>query len=109
MEWFDLRSSSALVFGLRELDLDAVDAVHTVDEEDEDKNERDLSSFSTREQMRTETVSHTFKPYCNLAMRGFSEMKVKSLRFMVKGRGMMSDMKTTISNTRSANTCLNTC
>lgn len=45
-----------------------------------------------------------FKPYCNLAMRGFSDMKVKSLRFMVKGIGMMRDMKTTISNTRSAKT-----
>lgn len=47
---------------------------------------------------------HTFKPYCNLAMRGFSEMNVKSLRFMVNGRGMMRDMKTTISNTRRAKT-----
>lgn len=46
----------------------------------------------------------TFKPYCNLAMTGFSEMKVKSLRFIVNGRGMMRDIKTTISNTRSAKT-----
>jgi hypothetical protein len=37
-------------------------------------------------------------------MRGFSEMNVKSLRFMVNGRGMMRDMKTTISNTRRAKT-----
>ena len=31
-------------------------------------------------------------------------MKVRSLRFQVKGIGTMSDMKTTISKTRSTNT-----
>jgi len=38
-------------------------------------------------------------------MKGLSEMKVRSLRFQEKGIGTMSDMKTTISNTRSAKTC----
>lgn len=43
-------------------------------------------------------------PYCNFAMIGFSEMKVKSLRLMEYGRGTMSNPKTLISNTKSANT-----
>jgi len=37
-------------------------------------------------------------------MRGFSDMKVKSFRFMEYGRGTMSNPKTDISNTRRANT-----
>ena len=44
-------------------------------------------------------------PYCNLAMIGLSEMKVKSLLFTVKGIGTMRAMKTTISKTRRAKTC----
>ena len=48
--------------------------------------------------------STTFKPYCNFAISGFSEMKVKSLRFTEYGRGTISKPKTLISNTRSANT-----
>ena len=47
----------------------------------------------------------TFKPYCNLAIIGLSDMKVKSLRFMENGMGMMRDTKTAISNTRRAKTC----
>jgi hypothetical protein len=35
---------------------------------------------------------------------GLSDMKVKILRFMVKGIGMMSPMKTTISTTRRRKT-----
>lgn len=46
----------------------------------------------------------TFMPYCNFATSVFSEMKVKSLRFQVNGRGTMSSMKTAISATSSANT-----
>lgn len=38
-------------------------------------------------------------------MIGFSEMKVKSLRFQVNGIGTMRDMNTIISVTRSANVC----
>ena len=34
-----------LIFSLRELDLDAVDAIHTVDEEDEDEDERNLQAI----------------------------------------------------------------
>ena len=37
-----LRSGSALVFGLGELNLHAVDAVHAVDEEDKDEYECNL-------------------------------------------------------------------
>ena len=48
--------------------------------------------------------STTFKPYCSFAISGFSEMKVKILRFIEYGRGTMSKPKTLISNTRSANT-----
>jgi len=33
-------------------------------------------------------------------------MKVNILRFMEKGMGMMRETKTTISNMRSANTCV---
>lgn len=43
-------------------------------------------------------------PYCNFAMSGFSEMKLNNFRFQVNGRGMMSNMKTLISNTSSKNT-----
>ena len=42
-----LRSGSALVFGLRELDLDAVDAIHAVDEEDEDEYKGDLFQYQS--------------------------------------------------------------
>lgn len=35
---------------------------------------------------------------------GLSDMKVKIFRFMVKGIGMMSAMKTSISKTRSRKT-----
>lgn len=50
-----------------------------------------------------------FNPYCSLATSGFSEMKVKTFRFIVKGRGMMSVMKTTISKTRRAKTWGHVC
>ena len=46
----------------------------------------------------------TFMPYCNFAIMGFSEMKVKSLRFQVNGRGTMSNMKIVISTTSRTNT-----
>ena len=38
----NLRGSTTLVLRLRELDLDAVDAVHAVDEEDQNEDECDL-------------------------------------------------------------------
>lgn len=46
----------------------------------------------------------TFKPYCNFAISGLSEMKVKSLRFQVNGSGTMSSMKMPISAIKSINT-----
>ena len=39
-------------------------------------------------------------------MTGLSEMKVRSLRFQLKGMGTIRDMKTTISKTRRAKTRL---
>ena len=39
---------------------------------------------------------------------GLSDMKLKSLRFMVKGKGMMRETKTAISKTRRAKTCNDT-
>jgi hypothetical protein len=36
-----------LVFGLRELELDAVDAIHAVDEEDEDEYEGNLLEYQS--------------------------------------------------------------
>ena len=45
-----------------------------------------------------------FIPYCNLATSGLSEMKLNIFRFMVKGIGRMSAMKTTISTTKRTNT-----
>ncbi len=46
----------------------------------------------------------TFNPYCSLATYLFSEMNTKSLLFKLKGRGMMSETKTSISNMRRAKT-----
>ena len=43
-------------------------------------------------------------PYCNFATSGFSDMKVKSLRFIEYGSGTMRAQKIVISNTRSTNT-----
>jgi hypothetical protein len=42
---------------------------------------------------------YTFIPYCNFATSGLSDMKVKSFRFRVNGRGTMSSMKMAISAT----------
>ena len=44
-------------------------------------------------------LSPTFMPYCSFATKGFSEIKVKSLRFQENGRGTMSNMNTAISAT----------
>lgn len=46
----------------------------------------------------------TFIPYWTLATSGLLDMKVKSLRFMVKGMGMMRLTNSAISNTRRAKT-----
>ena len=47
----------------------------------------------------------TFNQYCIFATIGFSERKVKSLRFHVNGIGTMRLMKSAISNTRRINVC----
>lgn len=46
----------------------------------------------------------TFNPYCNLAIIGLSDMKVKRPRLMLNGNGMMRLINTTISKTRRAKT-----
>ncbi len=43
-------------------------------------------------------------PYWNFATSGFSDMKVKSLRFMVYGSGTIRAQKMVISTIRSTNT-----
>lgn len=47
----------------------------------------------------------TFIPYCSLATMGLSDMKVKSFRLTVKGRGTIRPTKMAISVTRRTNTC----
>jgi hypothetical protein len=44
-------------------------------------------------------------PYCNFATIGLSEMKVKSLRRQVNGRGTMRARKMNISVTNRRKTC----
>lgn len=98
------------MFRLCQLNLDAVDTVHTVDEQDKDEDECDLRvvGFVTFRK-RVLLCLPTLRPYCNFAMSGFSLMKVKSLRLMVNGIGTIRDMKTTISKTRSPKTCAGHC
>ena len=98
-------SCSLLVLGLSQLNLHPVDAVHAVHEQDQDEYEGYLlPSASCPDHLLF--MNPTFNPYCNFATNGFSEMKVKRPRFTVKGSGMMSDMKTLISKTRRAKTCV---
>lgn len=52
----DLRCSSALVFSLRELELDAIDAIDAVNEEDEDEDKRDLC-FDQKESRNARSCS----------------------------------------------------
>ena len=91
--------------GLSQLDLYAVNTVHAIDEQDQYKDERDLLSCEPLH-MKTGRSAEpsTFMPYCSFAMSGFSEMNVKSLRFIEYGNGTMSNPKMLISNTKSANT-----
>ena len=88
---------------LGKLQLNAVNAVDTVNEQDQDEDKRDLHCVSRCFILRCCKL-RTLIQYCNFAIAGLSEMKVRSLRFQVKGIGTMSDMKTTISKTRSTNT-----
>jgi hypothetical protein len=87
------------------LDLDTVDAVHTVKEEDQDEDECDLSIVSGVSCPATSGIcsfpgiSVTFNPYCSFAIIGLSARNVKSLRFMVNGIGTMRAKKITISRT----------
>jgi hypothetical protein len=48
-------------------------------------------------------------PYCSFAMRGLSEMKVKSFLLQVNGKGMMRSINIVISMTNRRNTCHDKC
>lgn len=52
----------------------------------------------------TISILLTFIPYCNLATSGLSEMKLNIFRFRVNGIGMMSPMKSAISDTNRTKT-----
>lgn len=101
----DIPSSSTLVLGLGQLDLNAVHAVHAVHEQNQNENERNLELVSLgRSPHPSHKIQPTFKPYCIFATIGFSEMKVKTVRLTLKGSGMMRVTKTAISKTSSAKT-----
>src|SRR4051812_1648063 len=78
-------SRTALLLGHGKLDLHPVDAVDTVNEQDEDEDECDLQHVSTRKASGVTASCHTFIPYCSLATRGLLEMNSKSPRFTLKG------------------------
>jgi hypothetical protein len=83
--------------------LHAVDAVDAVNEQNEDEDERNLHGVLNKASTR-DRVIHTFIPYCSFAMTGLSDMKVKSLRRHVNGRGTINAMKMTISVTKRRKT-----
>ena len=87
----------------RQLNLDTVDTVHTINEKDQDKDEGYLKHFSNCVH-DCNVIMLTLIPYCNFATNGLSEMKVKSLRFQVYGKGTMSSMNMLISETSRRNT-----
>lgn len=61
-----------------ELELYTVHSVDTVDEQDQNEDERNLTNVS-----RASTLgirNRAFIPYCIFAISGLSEMRVKSLR-----------------------------
>ena len=93
---------AALGFG--QLDLNAVDTIHTVNEQNQYEDEGNLSVCEPLPAGMGYECGNTFMPYCSFAISGFSEMKVKSLRLKEYGRGTMSKAKIAISNTSSANT-----
>ena len=103
-----LHSHYGTVLGLSHLQLHAIDAIDTVNEQDGYEDESNLEDVRHSSYHRL-ALWLTFKPYCSFAMIGFSDMKVKRPRFQVKGRGVTRAAKTTISNTRSANTCQEIC
>jgi len=85
-----------------QLNLNAVNAVDTVKEQNQNEDKRYLDmSMPFFGDIRAVL---TFIPYCILATIGLSAKKVKSLRFQVKGIGTMRAMKMTISRTRRQNT-----
>lgn len=92
-----------------QFDLDTVDTVDTVDEQDKNEDERYLWLCLDSEFARVADTGgvwrRTFIPYCSLATMGLSDMKVKSFRLTVKGRGTIRPTKIAISVTRRTNTC----
>jgi len=100
----NLPSSLALFSSGTKLELDAINAVDTVDEQDQDEDKGYLVCCQLGGSFN-KLVYLTFIPYCNFATNGFSEMKLNNLLFQVKGIGMINVMKRTISKTRRRNTC----
>ena len=100
---------SLVLIGLRELDLNSVDAVDTVNEEDQDE---DKCNFHPVLKFRHDW---TFAAVWGVSRcllidddrEGWAYMKVNILRRMVNGRGMMSPTKRAISATRSRKTYSN--
>ena len=93
------------MLGRRQLNLYAVDAIHAVNEQDENEYEGYLHLVRLLSRLLECIALFTFNPYCSLAIIGLSEMKLKRPRFMLNGMGIMRAMNTTISKTRRAKTC----
>jgi hypothetical protein len=90
---------------LRKLTLDTVDAVHGVDEENQNENERNLRTRCQPGCFRVpRSIVDTFMPYCSLAINGLCWMNSNAFLRQVKGRGNTRSRKIDISSTRSANT-----
>ena len=92
------------LLGLGQLHLNTVDTIDAINEEDQDEDECNLPRGVSMSRSSCSLVELTFIPYCSFAIMGLSDMKVKSFRFIVYGKGTMSSPKTDISNTKRANT-----
>lgn len=100
---YNLPHASTILGESRKLLLHPEDPVDAVDEQNQDEDKGDLLPVNNATH-QIMPADHTFKPYCNFAMIGLSEMKAKSLRLMVNGRGTMRARKTAISKTKRRKT-----
>lgn len=87
------------------LQLYPVHPVDAVNEQDEDEDKCDLKYPLLSGTRKRIVEKPTLRPYCNFAITGLSETKVKSLRLTAKGRGTIRPIKTPISRTRRQKTC----
>ena len=97
-------NSSTLALEGSHLKLDTVDAVDTVQEEDQNEDECYLLLLSNHCQSHPGFSCCTFIPYCNFATIGLSDMKLKNLRLILYGNGAMMMQKRNISTTRRTKT-----